>query len=61
MNIEWLKQAKINLFRLSKEQVDFYKARQEWLYKGLEDNEYCEADCELCGHEEIRYEYTIVN
>ena len=39
----------------------FPKARGEWLYKGLEDNQYCEAECELCNHEEIRYEYTIVN
>lgn len=61
MNTEWLKQATINLFKLSKEQEDFNKARLEWVYRGLEDNEYCDASCELCGHEDIRYEYTIVN
>ncbi|HDR4427065.1 TPA: hypothetical protein QCP92_002667 [Bacillus cereus] len=27
----------------------------------MEDNEYCEAECELCNHEEIRYEYIIKN
>ncbi|WP_342510917.1 hypothetical protein MKY34_12180 [Sporosarcina sp. FSL K6-1522] len=57
----WLKRAMENLFKKSEEKENFKKARQEWLYKGLEDNQYCEAECELCNHEEIRYEYIIVN
>ncbi|MGE6603283.1 hypothetical protein ACQKEY_16455 [Lysinibacillus fusiformis] len=61
MSNSWLKRAMENLFKKSEEQEDFQKARQEWLYNGLEDNEYCEAECELCNHEEIRYEYTIIN
>lgn len=61
MDTGWLRRAKENLFKKSEEKKDFQKARQEWLYKGLEDNEYCEAECELCNHEEIRYEYTIKN
>lgn len=61
MENDWLKRAKENLFEKSEEQENFQKARQEWLYKGLEDNEYCEAECELCNHEEIRYEYIIKN
>ncbi|WP_082713697.1 hypothetical protein [Sporosarcina koreensis] len=61
MSNSWLKRAMENLFKKSQEKEDFHKARQEWLYNGLEDNQYCEAECELCNHEEIRYEYTIVN
>lgn len=61
MNNSWLKRAMENLFKKSVEKKDFQKARLEWVYKGLEDNQYCEAECELCNHEEIRYEYTIVN
>lgn len=61
MSNSWLKRAMENLFKKSEEKENFQKARQEWLYNGLEDNQYCEADCELCNYEEIRYEYTIVN
>ncbi|MEH6891166.1 hypothetical protein V7024_15965 [Bacillus sp. JJ864] len=61
MGNDWVQRAKKNLFEKSKEKEDFQKARQEWQYKGLEDNEYCEAECELCNHEEIRYEYIIKN
>ncbi|MEK5481027.1 hypothetical protein [Viridibacillus sp. FSL R5-0888] len=61
MDTSWVKRAMENLFKKSEEKENFQKARQEWLYKGLEDNQYCEAECELCNHEEIRYEYTIIN
>lgn len=61
MNNKWMERAKQNLFIKSTDKRDFNKARNEWVYKGLEDNEYCEAECELCNHEEIRYEYTIQN
>lgn len=61
MSNSWLRRATENLFKKSEEKDDFQKARNEWLYNGLEDNEYCEAECELCNHEEIRYEYTIIN
>ncbi|MBE7129912.1 hypothetical protein [Bacillus mycoides] len=61
MATDWMKRAKKNLFEKSEEKEDFPKARKEWQYKGLEDNEYCEAECELCSHEEIRYEYIIKN
>ncbi|MGE6504403.1 hypothetical protein ACQKF0_29660 [Bacillus wiedmannii] len=57
----WLQRARENLLKKSEEKEDFPTARQEWLYKGLEDNESCEAECELCNHEEIRYEYMIIN
>lgn len=61
MDNNWLERAKQNLFKKSNDKNDFNKARSEWVYNGLEDNEYCEAECELCNHEEIRYEYTIQN
>ncbi|PEZ18648.1 hypothetical protein CN337_20455 [Bacillus anthracis] len=61
MSNDWLQRAKKNLFEMSVEKGDFEKARQEWFYKGLEDNEYCDAKCELCDHEQIRYEYLIKN
>ncbi|PDZ39471.1 hypothetical protein CON18_14650 [Bacillus cereus] len=61
MSKDWIKRAKKNLLKKSVEKEDFPKARKEWQYKGLEDNEYCEAECELCNHEEIRYEYIIKN
>ena len=57
----WLSTARENLLNLSQEKKDFNKAKSEWKYQGLEDNEVCDFDCQLCGHEEIRYEYTIVN
>lgn len=61
MNHTWIQRAQQNLFKKSNDKHDFNSARSEWVYKGLEDNEYCEAECELCNHEEIRYEYTIQN
>lgn len=61
MDNGWIARAMNNLFIKSEEKENFTKARKEWLYNGLEDNEFCEAECELCNHEEIRYEYTIVN
>ncbi|KLA04841.1 hypothetical protein B4086_5799 [Bacillus cereus] len=57
----WMERAKKNLYKKSVEQSDFQKAREEWAYEGLEDNQDCIAECELCNHEEIRYEYIIVN
>lgn len=61
MRNDWLGRARISLFRRSEEKKNFVKARQEWLYDGLEDNQSCDCCCELCDHEGIRYEYMIVN
>ncbi|MDA2124295.1 hypothetical protein PDM82_25705 [Bacillus cereus] len=61
MGNDWMKRARKNLLEMSVEKKDFQKARKEWVYIGLEDNEDCDAKCELCNHEEIRYEYTIKN
>lgn len=61
MGNDWMKRARKNLLEMSVEEDDFQKARKEWLYVGLEDNENCDAKCELCDHEQIRYEYIIKN
>ncbi len=58
---KWIKRVISNLTQQSVEKRNFSKARQEWIYLGLEDNETCDMDCELCDHEEIRYEYRIQN
>lgn len=56
----WLQNAKENLLPLS-DSNEFMAAKQEWIYVGLTDNEDANFTCELCGHPEIRYEYTIKN
>ena len=56
----WLLNATKNLLPLSNAS-DFVNAKKEWVYVGLIDNEEADFDCQLCGHKEIRYEYTIKN
>ncbi|MCD4912551.1 hypothetical protein [Enterococcus faecalis] len=48
----WLERAKINLLRLSENKDNFFKAKKEWVYVGIFDNEDADFDCELCGHSE---------
>ncbi|MGM0306857.1 hypothetical protein IGL08_002818, partial [Enterococcus sp. AZ082] len=57
----WLEHAKSNLLPLSEDKNNFFKAKKEWIYVGLFDNEEADFDCQLCAHKEIRYEYTIIN
>ncbi|EMF0246643.1 MULTISPECIES: hypothetical protein [Enterococcus] len=57
----WLERAKSNLLPLSEDKNNFFEAKREWIYVGLFDNEEADFDCQLCGHKEIRYEYTIKN
>lgn len=57
----WLQRAKMNLLPLSNNKDNFFQAKKEWVYVGLFDNEEADFDCQLCGHKEIRYEYTIQN
>lgn len=45
----------------SVEKHNFSKAKQEWIYYGMVDNKFCGANCHLCCHERIRYEFTIIN
>jgi len=56
----WIQNATKNLLPLSNSS-DFANAKKEWEYVGLIDNEEADFDCQLCGHKEIRYEYTIEN
>lgn len=57
----WLERAKKNLLPLSREKKNFFKAKTEWIYIGLEDTETAESTCQLCEQENLRYEYTIKN
>lgn len=58
---KWIVRVMDNLLRNSEEKNTYKNARHEWVYAGLEDNEVCDMECELCGHEDIRYEFTIKN
>ncbi len=59
---QWLERIKKSLFPLSVEKADIRKVLQEWFYTGeTNDLEYPEEDCELCGHQDIRYQFTIRN
>jgi hypothetical protein len=54
--------AAANLFPLSKEQISLAKALMEWRYTGnYHDLEAPSADCELCDHPNIRYQFEIGN
>lgn len=58
----WLERVKKSIFPRSFEKVDIKKALAEWYYTGeTYDLEFPSEDCELCGHSEIRYQFTIRN
>jgi len=58
----WLERVKKSIFPLSIEKHDIRKALAEWHYTGeTYDLEYPCEDCELCGHRDIRYQFTIRN
>ena len=58
----WLQHVKKSIFPRSFEKADIRKALAEWFYTGeTYDLESPSADCELCGHQEIRYQFTIKN
>jgi len=58
----WLERVKKSIFPLSIEKRDIRKALEEWYYTGdTYDLEYPCEDCELCGHRDIRYQFTIQN
>lgn len=44
----WLEHAKSNLLPLSEDKNNFFKAKKEWIYVGLFDNEEADFDCQLC-------------
>jgi hypothetical protein len=58
----WLENARKNLLPLSKERGRLKHALKEWDYRGKwEDYESCEATCQLCEQEELRYHFEITN
>jgi hypothetical protein len=59
---QWLNRVKNSIFPFSIEKEDVQKALVEWHYTGdTFDLEASVEDCELCGHKEIRYQFTIRN
>jgi hypothetical protein len=60
--MSWASRAAANLFPLSQERSDLTGALREWRYTGTyHDLEVPSADCELCDHPEIRYQFEIGN
>lgn len=60
--MEWLERVKKNIFPLSREQQNIKVALAEWQYQGeMFDLEEAYETCQLCGHENIRYQFEIAN
>jgi len=58
----WLENVKENLISLSKEKIDVRKSLSEWFYyDNTHDLEEPCEDCELCGHQGIRFQFEIQN
>lgn len=58
----WLDRVRENILPLSEEKQEVSKALEEWEYFGdMNDLEIPSEDCELCGHQDIRYQFEIVN
>jgi hypothetical protein len=60
--MSWASRAAKNLLPLSREKSDLAVAIREWRYEGgFHDLESIDADCELCDHPDIRYQFEIRN
>lgn len=60
--MSWASRAAKNLLPLSQERSDLARALKEWRYTGnFNDLEEPAADCELCDHPDIRYQFEIQN
>ncbi len=60
--MSWAQRAARNIHPLSREKSDLAAALREWRYEGgFHDLEAPEADCELCDHPDIRYQFEIRN
>ncbi|MGE7980421.1 hypothetical protein [Psychrobacillus sp. NPDC093200] len=58
----WIVRVGNNIFPLSEEKFDIRIALSEWRYEGeMYDLEVAEEVCEICGHQNIRYQFEIVN
>ena len=60
--MSWAQRAARNILPLSREKSDLTAALREWHYEGgFHDLEAPDADCELCDHPDIRYQFEIRN
>ncbi len=60
--MSWAQRAARNILPLSHEKSDLATALREWRYEGgFHDLEAPDADCELCDHPDIRYQFEIRN
>lgn len=60
--MSWASRAARNLLPHSREQTNLAAALREWRYTGdFHDLETPAADCELCDHPDIRYQFEIQN
>jgi hypothetical protein len=60
--LSWATRAAANLLPLSREQSSLAGALREWRYTvNYNDLEIPSADCELCDHPDIRYQFEIKN
>lgn len=60
--MSWASRAAANLLPVSREQHDLARALKEWRYTGeFFDLDTPSADCELCDHPDIRYQFQIRN
>jgi hypothetical protein len=64
----FIENATRNLLSNSKEKIDYIKAIKEWSFTGevIDNNEFIKIDeerpsCELCKHEDLRWQFTINN
>ncbi|GHV48413.1 hypothetical protein AGMMS49546_38930 [Spirochaetia bacterium] len=65
---KWIEIASENLLNKSEEKIDFNIARLEWYFTGevIDNNEDIDfggtrPSCELCEHEDLRWQFTIIN
>lgn len=60
--MSWAQRAARNIIPLSIEKTNLAAALHEWRYEGgFYDREATDADCELCDHPDIRYQFEIRN
>ena len=60
--MSWAQRAARNILPLSQEKSNLAAALKEWRYEGgFHDLEAPDADCELCDHPDIRYQFEIRN
>jgi hypothetical protein len=65
---QYIENARKNLLKYSEEKTDYIKAKNEWYFTDeiIDNNDFIEIDeirpsCELCEHEDLRWQFTIKN